>query len=106
MAVYLTLLNTGATADTLVGLDSDVAAMASLHQTMHTDNMAHMKPVPFIALPPGDTVRLAPGGLHGMLMALKRHPAAGDTLMMVLTLARGGTLNVPTPVVRYEDLVR
>jgi protein SCO1/2 len=106
MAVYLTLLNTGTTADTLVGLDSDVAAMASLHETMHMGNMDHMKPLPFIALPPGDTVRLAPGGLHGMLEALKRRPAAGDTLMTVLKLARGGTLDVPTPVVRYEDIVR
>jgi cytochrome oxidase Cu insertion factor (SCO1/SenC/PrrC family)/copper(I)-binding protein len=106
MAVYLTLLNTGSTADTLVGLQSDVAAMASLHQSVRTANVDHMKPVPFIALPPGDTVRLAPGGLHGMLMALKRHPAAGDTLTTVLELARGGTLDVPTPVVRYQDLVR
>jgi protein SCO1/2 len=106
MAVYLTLLNTGTSADTLVGIDSDVAAMASLHQTMHMGNMDHMKPVPFIALPPGDTVRLAPGGLHGMLEALRRHPTAGDTLMTVLKLARGGAITVPTPVVRYADLVR
>jgi len=106
MAVYLTLLNTGATADTLVGLRSDVAAMASLHETMHMGNMDHMKPVPFIALPPGDTVRLGPGGLHGMLEALTRHPSPGDTLVTSLKLARGGTLDVPTRVVRYQDLVR
>lgn len=106
MAVYLTLLNTGATADTLTGLDSDVASMASLHRTMHTGNMDHMTPVAGVGLSPGDTVRLAPGGLHGMLEALTRAPKAGDTVHVTLKLAHGGTLEVPVRVVRYQDLVR
>jgi protein SCO1/2 len=106
MAVYLTLLNVGTTPDTLLGIASDVAAQGSLHETMHMGNMDHMTPVAAIALAPGDTVRLEPGGRHGMLEALTRAPSAGDTLQVTLRLAHAGTLTVATRVVRYEDLVR
>jgi protein SCO1/2 len=106
MAVYLTLLNEGTAADTLLGLDSDVSSMGSLHETTHTGNMDHMTPVAAIALPPGDTVRLAPGGFHGMLQALTRTPKKGDTLHLTLRLAHAGKLQVPARVVSYADLVR
>lgn len=106
MAVYLTLLNEGTAADTLLGLDSDVSSMGSLHKTTHTGNVDQMTPVAAIALPPGDTVRLAPGGFHGMLEALTRTPKKGDTLHLTLRLAHAGKLQVPARVVSYADLVR
>jgi protein SCO1 len=106
MAVYLTLLNTGGTADTLVGLAANLAGRASLHETRHMEGMEHMSPVSAIALPPGDTVRLEPGGRHGMLEELSSTPRAGDTLQVILRFALAGALVVPTRVVRYADLVR
>lgn len=106
MAVYLTLLNEGTAADSLVGLDSDVSSMGSLHRSTHQGNVDRMIPVAAIALPPGDTVRLAPGGFHGMLEVLKRLPKKGDTLHLTLQLAHAGKLEVPARVVSYADLVK
>lgn len=106
MAVYLTLLNEGSATDSLVGLDSDVSSMGSLHRTTHTNNVDKMIPVAAIALPPGDTVRLAPGGFHGMLESLNRVPKKGDTLHLTLHLAHAGKLAVSASVVSYADLVR
>jgi hypothetical protein len=43
-----------------------------------------MSPVKAIELPPGRTVRLAPGGYHLMLLGLKQQLKAGDYMPITL----------------------
>jgi copper(I)-binding protein len=51
-----------------------------------------MRPVPYIRLPKGKTVKLAPGGLHIMLIDLKQPLKAGDKVPLTLkTLSDGKT---------------
>lgn len=70
-AAYLTVINTGAVADRLVGAETDAAGRVDLHTHSVVDGIAMMRPVDGgIPLPPGDTVVLRPGGLHVMLMGL------------------------------------
>ncbi len=106
-AVYLTLRNDGQVADTLVALAADVAARGSLHEMRMVDGQMKMAPLAGgIVVPPGATVELKPGGLHGMLEGLSRELEPGSTLKVVLRFAHGGLLAVPARVVRYEDVVR
>jgi len=106
-AVYMTLRNDGDTPDTLVAVAADVAARGSLHEMRMTDGQMRMAPLEGgVVVPPGATVELKPGGLHGMLEGLTRELEPGTTVNVVLRFARGGVLAVPARVVRYEDIVR
>ena len=43
-------------------------------------------------IPPGQTVKLEPGGLHVMLHGLTRSIAVGERVPLVLLLEGGGTV--------------
>jgi copper(I)-binding protein len=93
-AVYMILYNDGAAPDRLMGAETDVAAHVELHETRMEGGMGHMFRVPHIVLPPGGRVELKPGGLHVMLIGLKRDLKMGERLPLVLLFERAG--RVPT----------
>lgn len=106
-AVYLSLRNDGTVPDTLVGLSANVAARGTLHDMRHVEGRMVMEPLRGgVALPPGETVTLAPGGRHGMLEELKAELEPGTTVDVILRFSRAGPVAVQARVVRYEDLVR
>jgi hypothetical protein len=57
-----------------------------------------MRPVGKLALPAGGTLTMTPGGLHIMLIHLKRALHSGDRVPLTLTFASGGTLRFEVPV--------
>lgn len=57
-----------------------------------------MVPVEKVAVPAGGTVELKPGGLHIMLMDLKRPLAAGDRFTVTLRFERSGEQQVEVEV--------
>jgi len=59
-----------------------------------------MRPVGGILINPGIATRLAPGGLHIMLMDLKRPLKEGDSITLTLTFERAGKQTVIVPVAR------
>ena len=85
--VYLDIRSQGAAR--LVGAATPWAGLAEIHHTAHTGGVVKMLPVKAIELPPGRTVRLAPGGYHIMLTGLKNQLKKGDS--MPLTLRVEGT---------------
>lgn len=78
-AAYMQISNGGSTSVTINGVTAD-RGMASLHETRTVDGRSSMHPVPMLALRPGESAQLQPGGLHVMLMGLERTPAPGETL--------------------------
>lgn len=101
---YLRIVNTGPTPDTLLGAQSDIATGAMLHgMAQGRDAMTMLAGIP---VPPGDSVVMAPGGLHLMFEGLRRRVAAGDTVIVVLRFARAGEVSVALPVVPYDKLER
>jgi copper(I)-binding protein len=88
-AGYLTLNNRGDTALAVIGANADIAKKVELHTTRQVDGLMRMEPVKGLALAPGETVELAPGGTHLMLLGLTYMPAPGDEVKLCLQLATG-----------------
>ena len=55
----------------LVGIKTDAAAAAEVHEMTMDKDVMRMRPIPVLDLPAGQTVALKPGGYHVMLMNLK-----------------------------------
>lgn len=93
---YLTITNSGETADRLVGISAEGFDEVSLHETT-TDDMgvARMTHVEGVHLPAGETVTLEPGGLHVMFMGLDGDPfEEGEKIPATLIFEKAGRLDV------------
>ena len=69
---------------TLVGGSSPVSRALELHTMKIEDGIMKMRPVKEIALPRGQTVKLAPGGLHIMFVDIKKPLQAGEKVPLSL----------------------
>ena len=98
-AAYLTIRNTGATADTLVAVHCTVAGSVMIHQpTTDASGMTGMSMVDSLPVPAGGTVSLAPGGAHVMLADLIRPIAAGEKIELELVFQHAGSIRVAATV--------
>jgi len=68
----------------LVGGSSPVAKSLELHTMKQEDGMMKMRQVKEIALPRGQTVKLAPGGLHVMFVDIGKQIQAGERVPLTL----------------------
>ena len=87
---YLTLRNSGPRPVTVVGFECPLAEAAMLHETRIESGQARMRPRASISIPPAQSVRLAPDGLHVMLHGLKRALRSGERVPVIVVLADGG----------------
>jgi copper(I)-binding protein len=98
-AAYLTIENRAEQPDRLLGATAEPGAAAELHES-RTDaaGASTMAPVEGgLALAPGETVVLQPGGLHVMIMDLPRLEP-GATVRLTLTFERAGEVVVDAPL--------
>ena len=86
-AAYMELVSRG-NSMVLIGVASPVAGRVELHSTTVEDGVMKMRPAGNIELPAGKPVKLAPGGLHVMLMDLKQPLRPGDKVPLALTVQR------------------
>lgn len=93
-AVYFTLRNPGAKPVSIVGLESPVASHAMIHETKTEGGQSRMRPHEQLVIPPGQTVKLEPDGLHVMLHGLTQTTAVGQSVSLTLLLADGGKVRV------------
>ena len=68
----------------LVGVKTEAASVAEIHEMKMENDVMRMKRVPFIDLPAGQTVALKPGGFHVMLMGLKEPLPADSHVQLTL----------------------
>ncbi len=97
-AVYFVVRNSGGQADRLIGASTAVAGRAELHETREEGGVMRMVPVPAVEIPAGGEVAFRPGGLHIMLMDLKRDLKVGDSFELTLRFERAGELKLSVPV--------
>jgi uncharacterized protein YcnI/copper(I)-binding protein len=89
-AGYLTIRNTGTEADALVSIAADVAGRSEVHDMTMVDGVMRMREVADgLAIPPGGSVELKPGGLHIMFLDLKTGLKAGETIKAKLKFKSG-----------------
>lgn len=97
--VYVTIRNGGAEDDALVGVATPAAESPTLHETVVTDGIARMPHAMSVPVPAGETVELAPGGLHAMLNGLTVPLAEGETFPVTLRFEKAGEVTVEAEVV-------
>ena len=92
---FLTLTNTGKEQDRLVSGVTPVADRLEIHEMSMTGGVMRMRARPDgLVIPPGQTVKLAPGGFHIMLIGLKKPLALGDHVPARLKFEKAGTVDV------------
>lgn len=97
--IYLTISNGTASADTLTGVSSNAANSVEIHESYEDESgVMDMRPAGEQIIPAGDKLIFEPGGLHIMLMDLKRDLIADDTLDVSFEFARVGSKTVAIPV--------
>lgn len=97
-AAYLSIRNEGIAADVLTDIKTPAANLAEIHKSEVKDGLARMSPSGPVEVLAGSTVHLEPGGLHIMLMKLKRPLKKGDTISMTLFFENSGAVEVTVPV--------
>jgi hypothetical protein len=97
-AAYFQLTNQGTSGDALNAVESPVADKAELHTMTMDGNVMRMRKVPSLALPAGKSVSVAPGGLHVMLIGLKKPLVEGESFPMRLVFERAGSVEVKVHV--------
>lgn len=94
-AGYITITNKGTADDTLVSVASPVAGVTQIHEMKMEGDVMKMNEVEGgLVIPAGQSVMLAPGGLHIMFMDLKQTLVEGDTFPVTLTFATAGTIEI------------
>jgi copper(I)-binding protein len=78
---------TSPTTARLVKVESPVG-VAEIHSMALRDDVMEMRRIDSLELPAGQTVRLAPGGYHVMLIGLKKPLKLGDGVRLRLTVER------------------
>ncbi len=100
-AVFMTIENTGVVGRRIVAAESPACERVEIHRTLVEGGIARMQRLDTLDLPPGDSIELAPRGLHLMLV----RPTAlrvGDTISITLRLQRGDPLRVEAVVAKRK----
>jgi copper(I)-binding protein len=87
-SVYVDL--TSASNAALVAAGSPLAERAELHSMSTEGGVMRMRALPRVELPAGQTVKLAPGGIHVMLVDLKQPLKPGDKVPLTLSVQSSG----------------
>ena len=96
---YLTIENKGAVADRLTSVSADIAGKVEVHEMAMNNGVMTMRALDNgLAIDPGKTVKLAPGGYHLMMFDLKSPLKQGDKLPVTLEFEKAGKVTVSLDV--------
>lgn len=102
-AGYLSITNTGDTADTLLKVSADFARVM-MHDTVITDGLARMQHLMAVDIGPGETIDFAPGGKHVMFMGLDGDPfEIGEEIPATLIFETAGEIEIRFTVSDIPD---
>ena len=92
---YVTITNTGEEVDRLIGGSAPFAERFELHEMSVADGGMRMKEIEGgLAIGPGETVVLEPGGAHLMFLGLTEPPVAGSKVAVTLRFERAGEVTL------------
>jgi copper(I)-binding protein len=94
------LRNSGTETIELVTFSSPEFGSVSLHRTVMVDGMSRMREVPSLSIAAGETIELAPGGFHLMLMTPAGPASPDQTISVDMTASDGHVFHFQVPVER------
>jgi len=94
---YLTI-HGGDIPDRLLSVTSTRAPKVEMHTMSMQGEVMRMREVDAIDIPANATVKLAPGGMHLMLVGQASPLKAGESVLLTLTFAHAGARSVNVPV--------
>ncbi|WP_322520975.1 copper chaperone PCu(A)C [Guyparkeria halophila] len=97
-AAFMELHNAGEVPVDVVEADAPGFETVELHRSFNEDGMHRMVRQDRISVPAGESVALAPGGLHIMLIGPETAPAEGERIAIELRFDDGSTQTVEAVV--------
>ena len=97
-AAYITVHNRSGASDELLSVTSDAADRVEVHETRWMSGMAMMEPVPRLTVAPHATIAMKPGGIHLMLLGLRRALEPGGHVTLELVFRQAGAMTVRAEV--------
>ena len=92
---YLSVKNTGTEPDRLMSASSPAAGAVQVHEMKMEGNVMRMRELDGpLEIKPGETVTLAPGGMHLMMMGLKAPLKQGEKVPLTLVFEKAGKIDV------------
>lgn len=83
-AGYMDIYNNQAQTIKIDWLKSESFTRIEIHRSVEKDGLTRMLPVSVLAISPGETVRLAPGGIHLMMMNPLKTLVPGDYCVVTI----------------------
>ena len=93
-AAYMVIENKGSVLDQLISAETTVCDYVELHRIEEINGVFHMKKVEAIDIPAGSSTILKPGGMHVMLMKLRRPLKVSEKIDLKLVFAKAGTITL------------
>lgn len=98
-AVYFVIENQTGQDDTLMDVRGDTAEAVEVHLSQMDDkDVMTMERQESVSIPARSSVEFKPGGLHVMLIGLKKDLQMGDTFDITLVFQNAGEININVPV--------
>jgi len=97
-AVYFVLHNYSAVEDELIGVSAEIAQAVEIHESTMTNDVMQMRMLSSVPLEASAEVEFSPGGLHIMLVGLKREINIGDSIKITLHFKNNEDSTVHVPV--------
>lgn len=92
---YMKITNKGTAPDRLIGGSSPAAARVEIHIMSMEGGVMRMRPLAAgLEIKPGATVELKPGGVHVMMMGLKKPFRKGERVKATLEFEKAGKIEV------------
>lgn len=97
-AAFMTLMNHSGVNHAVVSAESSVAKVVELHTHIKEGGMMKMRRIDKIDISANSKTTLKPGGLHVMLIGLKKGLTAGEKVSITLVYEDGSRKEISTPV--------
>ena len=92
---FMAIVNTGAEADRLIGVESAIAAKSEVHESkVDADGVGTMNHIDALEIPAGGTVSLERGGYHVMFMGLTGPLTEGEVRKATLIFEKAGRVEI------------
>jgi len=101
-AAYMILHNHMPEGDVLLSVETDIAHSVELHNLLRVDGKMKMRQVSQIEIPAKGSATLKRGGLHLMLIGLKKPIKVGDTVTLTLNFKNAGKIKAEAEVARTK----